>query len=128
MLADPERPPPQDVLRALSNGVEYVDSLKRLYGEAESAFVVTSEDVKSMVSIQTPKKEGCSEGTGMDSDEPVLISSENMNIVHSVVSQHSGSANTASRLLSEVGGDELDVLQVAEGLDTKVLEVICFLF
>lgn len=120
ILADPGRPPPQDVLRTLSNRVEYEDKLNMLCNKADINSLTAFENVK-MVSTHCQIEESISVGTGNQSSiEPVLRSSEDANILHSVSSQQSVPADTVSTSLVEVDEvDEMDILRVAERVDTK---------
>ncbi|XP_021772931.1 DNA polymerase zeta catalytic subunit-like [Chenopodium quinoa] len=121
ILADPGRPPPQDVLKTLSNGVEYMDNLKGLYSKLESNLLDRSEDVKSMVPTQCPIEEESIMGTrNQNSNELVLRSSEDVNIEHCVTPHQSVSVDAIGALLGKsVEMDEMDILQVMERVDTK---------
>ncbi|XP_021851160.2 DNA polymerase zeta catalytic subunit isoform X3 [Spinacia oleracea] len=120
ILADPCRPPPQHVLKTLSNDVEYLDKLKGLYSNSESSLLDTSDYVKSVLATQCLIEEGSIMGTGnQKSSELVSNPSEDVNIVHCGTSQHSVPADAVDALLGKIEVNELDTLQVMEGVDTK---------
>lgn len=108
-------------MKTLSNDVEYLDKLKGLYSNSESSLLDTSDYVKSVLATQCLIEEGSIMGTGnQKSSELVSNPSEDVNIVHCGTSQHSVPADAVDALLGKIEVNELDTLQVMEGVDTKV--------
>lgn len=124
ILADAGRPPLEDVLRTLSNGIEYMDKLKELYTTEKSTSPETSENMKKIMFSQCSMDEGILVGTGnVESNDLISRSSD---IVPSVESQNPVSTDALVASLGEREVDELDIAQVIEGVDTKVLNSAFF--
>ncbi|CAO2832728.1 unnamed protein product, partial [Amaranthus hypochondriacus] len=117
ILGDAGRPPPEDVLRTLSNGIEYMDKLKELYTTEKSTLPATSKNMKKIMFSQCPMDEGILVGTGnVESNDLISRSSD---IVPSVESQNPVSTDALVASLGERKVDELDIAQVTEGVVTK---------
>ncbi|KAH9622617.1 hypothetical protein KSS87_013140 [Heliosperma pusillum] len=93
ILADPGKPPPQDVLRTLSNGFEYQDKLRELFDKAGSALLTMHDNVKPMISAHSLLEERIPGRIGsQESHELGIKPSDETNILQSVKSPHSASS------------------------------------
>ena len=140
MPPDPGKPPPQDVLKTLSLGLEFENKLIELCGEAENSLTLTpfGKNVKLKLSMTSSTDEGNLVGLGHvnpnNIDGGPLKSAKEKEIIGSLSPQFSiceedGPTLTEGRdtSIKPLSIDEMRSLAITESLDPKVIhhEVAC---
>ncbi|KAL9233295.1 hypothetical protein vseg_008315 [Gypsophila vaccaria] len=121
LLSVPGKPPPQDVLRTLSNGSEFQDKLRELYYKAEGSFMTMSEDIELITSTQCLLEERSPGRIGtQELNEQGIKKSDETNTVQSMVSHHSAYDDVISALsLDEKVVEATNLLSGTKAMDSK---------
>ncbi|KAK4595861.1 hypothetical protein RGQ29_014087 [Quercus rubra] len=135
MPPDPGKPPPQDVLKTLSLGLEFENKLIELCGEAENSLTLTpfGKNVKLKLSMTSSTDEGNLVGLGHvnpnNIDGGPLKSAKEKEIIGSLSPQFSiceedGPTLTEGRdtSIKPLSIDEMRSLAITESLDPKAAD------